>query len=226
MKMKSRNFTLIELLVVIAIIAILAALLLPGLLAARERSKAINCVAQLKNIGWAVQMYGDLFGGDIFYSPSASSAGDAWLAQLIKTGVLQNGRTGFCTSQRAELKDMDTGFPNTWYSYSAFFTRDDPPIFNLRQEHLDHPREQTILLGCGYSIGSTGPIFRMSANNATSESYARPALVHRGRANALFAGLHVASLDESGLGQTWSPSGVAVNYCYEPVTKRYIKTIR
>ena len=54
---RKRGFTLIELLVVIAIIAILAAMLFPVFARARESARKIQCLANVKNIAIAIQMY-------------------------------------------------------------------------------------------------------------------------------------------------------------------------
>lgn len=56
--MLRRAFTLIELLVVIAIIAILAAILFPVFAQAKEAAKATQILAQMKQIGTALHMYG------------------------------------------------------------------------------------------------------------------------------------------------------------------------
>jgi prepilin-type N-terminal cleavage/methylation domain-containing protein len=59
MKRRSGGFTLIELLVVIAIIAILAAILFPVFLKAREAAKASNCATNIREIGIAMSLYVD-----------------------------------------------------------------------------------------------------------------------------------------------------------------------
>jgi prepilin-type N-terminal cleavage/methylation domain-containing protein len=66
-------FTLIELLVVIAIIAILAAMLLPGLASAKERGQRTKCLNNLRQLAIGMTIYA---GDNLEYVVSAKPVGD------------------------------------------------------------------------------------------------------------------------------------------------------
>ena len=61
----NQGFTLIELLVVIAIIAILAAILFPVFAQAREKARQTSCLSNNKQLGLALNMYGQDYDGTL-----------------------------------------------------------------------------------------------------------------------------------------------------------------
>ena len=81
-----RAFTLIELLVVIAIIAILAAILFPIFVRAKEAGKRTQCISNFRNIHWALTMYADDNHGFMPYPPLASNS--IWSLQSRGYGML------------------------------------------------------------------------------------------------------------------------------------------
>ena len=117
----SRHFTLIELLITIAIIAILAAMLLPALNMARDKSKAIKCLSNMKQTLSALYLYAD-DNAELLPMPYFDKnklpgypKSLAWGAVLQASGHLAKNTIAQCPSVKVtKYKDPASGWGETF----------------------------------------------------------------------------------------------------------------
>jgi len=116
--MKEKGFTLIELLIVIAIIAMLGALLLPALSAARERARRTTCMSNLRQFSIAYEMYAE----DYFEKfPDRPDALYGNTDKCIYQKYIKTAKTFWCPSSinrnNSAPKTIDEDHWNNSYSF-------------------------------------------------------------------------------------------------------------
>ena len=180
-----RAFTLIELLVVIAIIAILAAMLLPALAAAKRRAGQATCLNNLKQLGLGMTMYlGD--NNDVYPAcASGTSYGphlEDWIYWRLPTypggtpvinGVTMTidkspifvdlGNSAASTNIFRCPLDRDNaarGYPN---EVNATAPAGAPGIYSYSYELVTYNLSGTQNLGFGTIIDTSGNVYRFKS---------------------------------------------------------------
>ena len=118
---RAPGFTLIELLVVIAILAILAALLLPALTAAKGKAKSTGCISNLRQLSLGWKIYADENNGTLAVNlPYSGTVSRAWvigefgvnsattnaanLTQGLIYPVVQNVKVYHCPADETQVR--------------------------------------------------------------------------------------------------------------------------
>ena len=223
MKKQTRRpvpFTLIELLVVIAIIAILAAMLLPALSAARERARASNCLSNLKNNGLAASLYADdnldMLPLTVPITANLAQTQWTWADGLIALGYLTESNCISCPSVDTSGKTAEGyfweiyGVPLGTAEFATYSSSDDynaspyhcgtgsksKNIRSLYRNEVANPA-QTAYMVDSLKMGSGTQTYVMKYSASASAGYGYPHTRHARSFNLNFVDGHASGATPS-----------------------------
>lgn len=154
-----KAFTLIELLVVISIIALLIAILLPALGAARESARSAQCLSRVRQIAIAATTY-SVDNKDQFPPNNRDEgSGNVWFTYVIgylpsdmQAGMAGEGEIFSCPNDEGSIRTYNM---NMWASSNGFRQIDPNPAIGVTGTLFDASvsrGSEMILVGEGFSI--------------------------------------------------------------------------
>lgn len=177
------GFTLIELLITIAVLAILAALLLPVISAARSAGQRAVCINNLRQLGLAFQMYARDFEGFLPHEDASEGIGSRWFEAItLYLDNIDRSNVKQCPAYKPP-----SGIPSQKYYTYKFNDRLEgyagSPLFR-RLDSIPYP-SKTVIIYDGVAFAGASPMSTIKGIYSTTENR------HSGGTNLLLADGHV-----------------------------------